>query len=368
MCINRARGNVDEGYRFGKLAQDIAQKLNSPQLWHARTTTIFYAKLHAWKKPIHLVAGPLLQAKSLSLRAGDVEFAMLASKYYCSSLYDIRPIPEIIHTIQAFRDSMAAHGQSLVHATIEPFFRHLKTMRGITEGQCCSSLCDANRQDYYEQLVAATTSNSYRWRCYSNTATRFMFGKYDEAASHLDCWTKTPHHSLDCGSVLFFLTMVRLTQVDRKRKKKLSLYVSLKLWHEIRKGVEQMKAWSQQCPENFSTKLYLLQAEVARIKQDDGAACLLFKTAISTAKSNGHMMSLALAYERFGKYLLDASRTCDGYANLRHAVNAYEEWGALGKVEHLQSEIEVISRTRSCPYNTDGAKRPKRFTGKHLMS
>lgn len=63
-----------------------------------------------------------------------------------------------------------------------------------------------------------------------------------------------------------------------------------------------------------------------------------YEKAIVMANRKGFLNDLALAHERFGEYCL---RTCDtngAIFQIHEALRCYREWGANGKVRHMENK------------------------------
>jgi predicted ATPase/tRNA A-37 threonylcarbamoyl transferase component Bud32 len=79
-------GEIEDGYRFGKLALRLLEKLNAKEL-KAKTFNIVYFLIRHWKEPIRETLQPLLEAYSSGLETGDVEYGTYCAVMYCCHSY-----------------------------------------------------------------------------------------------------------------------------------------------------------------------------------------------------------------------------------------------------------------------------------------
>jgi PAS domain S-box-containing protein len=97
----------------------------------------------------------------------------------------------------------------------------------------------------------------------------------------------------------------------------------------------KLRAWAQGCPENFDNRVFLVDAEIARIEGRDLEAMRLYEQAVRSARENDLVHNEALSNELAGRYYLDRGFETNGLAHLREARAGYLRWGAEGKVRQL---------------------------------
>jgi PAS domain S-box-containing protein len=98
---------------------------------------------------------------------------------------------------------------------------------------------------------------------------------------------------------------------------------------------QQLQVWADQCPVNFESRSVLLKAEIARIENQDSQAMHLYELAIRSARNNGFVHYEAIAHECASAFC--RARGFDELADfyLHNARDRYHQWGAAGKVRHL---------------------------------
>jgi len=95
-------------------------------------------------------------------------------------------------------------------------------------------------------------------------------------------------------------------------------------------------AWKATGPENFTARVALIAAELARMDGQDLAALQSYEESIVAARKNGFINEEALGFELAGRFYVARGLETSGYAHLGHARACYKRWGADRKVRQLE--------------------------------
>lgn len=120
--------------------------------------------------------------------------------------------------------------------------------------------------------------------------------------------------------------------------------------HWIAELVDKFETWSELCPANFKHKLLLLKAEVLRLNGDVLNAFDHYELAREAALNSRFLLDAALADELAGIFWLEAGKSYQGSTYLKRALEGYEQWGALGKVQWMREQypdLEPVSMSLS---------------------
>jgi PAS domain S-box-containing protein len=111
----------------------------------------------------------------------------------------------------------------------------------------------------------------------------------------------------------------------------------------------QLRAWAENCPQNFEDRAVLVGAEIARIEGRLPEAMDLYERAIRSARSNGYIQNEALAYELAARCY--AARGLEEFAHLYlgNARRAYLRWGAMGKARQLDQLYPALKKDDRAP-------------------
>nr|WP_320137065.1 AraC family transcriptional regulator ligand-binding domain-containing protein [uncultured Amphritea sp.] len=102
---------------------------------------------------------------------------------------------------------------------------------------------------------------------------------------------------------------------------------------EVEQVESRFDLWATHCPENFDTQRLLLQAEKARLLDQDPYP--LFEQAIVCAEQHGMSYHSALCYERYGDFLQAQQQDRLAQFCREKSRDIYAQWGAQAKAEQL---------------------------------
>jgi len=102
-------------------------------------------------------------------------------------------------------------------------------------------------------------------------------------------------------------------------------------------SLEKLRIWHEFCPANFSSKYFLLEAEIANAKNDEPKSIKMFKEAMKLAKAHNVLFEEALVCERAGLFYLKAGYGEKSIGMFNNACELYEVWGSSPKVQQIHN-------------------------------
>ncbi len=125
--------------------------------------------------------------------------------------------------------------------------------------------------------------------------------------------------------------------------------------------LKRMKNWSDNCPDNFAHKYYLLCTKMAVMdNQPLDNIVDLFKKTLDSIGSGDFIQFKALCNEYYGQFWLDRGDETIGKTFIREAYNLYQQWGAYRKVAELEKKYSGYFDT----YENRGDATRSNSTGK----
>jgi predicted ATPase/signal transduction histidine kinase len=103
----------------------------------------------------------------------------------------------------------------------------------------------------------------------------------------------------------------------------------------LRRHVAALDTWAADCAENFGARRALVLAEQARALGHVTEAAELYASAVAQARRHGFAQVEALAAELAAGFHADQRREIESRAYLRHALAAWQRWGAAAKAREL---------------------------------
>ncbi|MDJ1170579.1 AAA family ATPase [Roseofilum sp. BLCC_M154] len=142
----------------------------------------------------------------------------------------------------------------------------------------------------------------------------------------------------------FYSSLVYLSACDGVEEDEKEVLLS-----KVRKNQNQLKIWSENCAANFLPKYLLVEAELARVKNDFQLAIDLYDRAIAVATEHELIAVQALGNERAADFWLQNNKFSYALVHLREAYYNYQKWGVKRKVESLQLEYPQLAAKLSQP-------------------
>ncbi len=105
----------------------------------------------------------------------------------------------------------------------------------------------------------------------------------------------------------------------------------------LQRHLAALAGWAAHCPENFGARWALVAAEHARRQGRGTEAAERYADAVSQARRHQLTQVEALAAELAAEFHLAQGRDIEGRAYLRHALAAWQRWGATAKQRELQA-------------------------------
>jgi histidine kinase len=306
------------------------------QTWLVRLTAGYYGCVHPWKRPVRETLAPLKRAHEAGLESGDIEFSILSLNFCFWSQLEYGPLPELERQIRQAVNLMDLHGQLSMRIMISGVWQTILNLMGRSSVDVCvisGDAMDASTLKHWED----PRGSLHMWINYRRMVLCYLFGRYEEASDHAaGCQELINKVFLTTGvcSIVLFETLTYLALERSSRKRGRMKVIS----HRIR----EMKNWAQHSPYNFSGMQFLLEAELAVLKDDKNGALSKYVCAILVNKQVGALQLAALSNERLGKFLLEQGQQSEAKPYLDEALKYYEEYGAVAKVDHLRSEIHHV--------------------------
>ena len=186
---------------------------------------------------------------------------------------------------------------------------------------------------------------------------RFISGDFEEAAGAFGkarplLWSSAGHIQLLDYHYFLALTLASLEQHSGSAPR------AAALCEELKAHRQQLERWADCCPSTFSDKSALVAAEIARLEGRELDAQRQYEIAIRLARTNGFVHNEAIAYEVAARFY--AGRGFEQFALLyfQKARQAYQRWGATGKVRQLAERYPQLREEPRSASPTDTIATP----------
>ena len=99
---------------------------------------------------------------------------------------------------------------------------------------------------------------------------------------------------------------------------------------------KKLAMWAEHCQENFSSRLALVRAEIARVEGRELEAMRSYEDAIRSGREHAYVQDEALALELAAQFYAELGLDTAARAHVREARDRYARWGAFAKVGQLE--------------------------------
>jgi predicted ATPase/serine phosphatase RsbU (regulator of sigma subunit)/tRNA A-37 threonylcarbamoyl transferase component Bud32 len=321
-------------FEFGNLAIAVSQQLNNP-LYRGRANFVMGAVIHHWRKHARLNLEYLRDARALSMESGDLQFVASANTHLALvHMFIGTSLDSVFEKATKYLDyTTRIKFDDFAHEFISVRQMAL-SLKGQTNHQGSFDTADFHEDDYIPKLSTTKFIVAKMYYVLRRMQTMYFFGQYADAAR------------LASGSrKQLFALMGQLSEAE------FNFYDSLictaqcaavssserrRLIRSVMKNQRIMKRWSAHCPENFSDRYLLVEAEVARLQGRNTDAMDLYEKAIFAARTHGFVQNEAVANELAARFYISRGKQVFAATYLRESRRAYTAWGATAKVAMLQ--------------------------------
>jgi predicted ATPase/signal transduction histidine kinase/CheY-like chemotaxis protein/HPt (histidine-containing phosphotransfer) domain-containing protein len=359
-------GDIDGGYRFGRLASRMLEQINATRL-KTRTLFAFNAFIRHWKESIWETLIPLREGYQSGLENGDLEFAARCIHSYCvRSFFVGRQLEEVERDMTKFSSAVRQLKQESPLRFFEPFHRLVLKLMGGSETS--DRIIGENSDEKYslpQEQVNDQVFTLYTHFC--NLLGNYQFEQFSQAIEDANAAERHRGGALASVNEPYLCLYDSLARIavygssSRAEQKRILKKVTV--------NQKKLSKWAHHAPMNNMHKFTLVAAEHARISGRHVEAGEYYDKAIALAHENEFLNDEALAYELAGKFYLARSQTKIAQGYLHDARYAYLRWGALAKVQDLEARYaEVLAQTMAGPVTVTSRPAITFTTQQHIAS
>ncbi len=329
---------INVGYEWGKLALKVVRKLGLPMNLY-KITFVAIVMLKHWKEPVHDLLPLLKETAESSFHIGATEQAGYSiANYYRNAYITGVPINELLATIDSHKMR----------------FKEIQPVSYNTLSQCHQVLINLSSQSLQPTLLIGSAFDAETMLPAFKKANNktmlflyyldklilcFLFEKYDEALANAQAAEQFKEGFAGGYPIQvfhFYRTLAYLHDPKKNRN----------IPREIRSSRKKMAQWAKLAPANALQKHLLIEAEIARMKDQHEIARKLYDQAIAAANKHKFLNDEALANELAAKYYLsqDNERLASMY--MEDARYTYLLWGAQGKVAYMDQQYSHLFMRR----------------------
>lgn len=344
-----ALGFINEGYKFGELALEIAYKYNSQENV-VTTGFIFYNSSHHFK---HHIKESIPWHKNfchMGIEIGNFEFGALNAMMYCTkSFYAGKRLEELKSDLAFYSNLIIKLKQESALYVVKTYHQMVLNLLGESEYPCVLTGEIINECEFISALKEKNIRTHLGDYYCNKILLLYMFNEYFDAVEYCEIahnYLESVEGTYSSPMFNFYESLSYLANY-----KNMSYEMKRKSIRVVRINQRRLKKIVLQAPMNYMHKYYLVEAEIAKEFGDATKALEYYERAINAAAKNGYIYEEAIASERAAIYYFSQKNERVAIAYLEYSIHCYEKWGAKAKVKHL---IETYSDIHNFNIKGDG--------------
>ncbi|OJW67425.1 MAG: hypothetical protein BGO68_00170 [Candidatus Amoebophilus sp. 36-38] len=324
------------GYQFGQLALHLAEKLQSPTQ-RGKSSMVMLGYIYPWSKTIQQLPTLFRTAYEISLACGDLEFAGYSAIHIVTMLfYQGAPLAKVQQAVLSLLQFAQNTKNQIAINSIQSVQRLSANLRGDTLNEWDFDTNAINEVQFEEGCRRANSSQALCFYHIFKAQAFYLYGYFKQAFDQLNL--AKSHLIFILGqyaTALFnwYDSLIRLALYPTASHEDQPSYLD-----EVMRNQQQMQKWQSSCPDNFSHKYLLVEAELARIQGNYFQAETYYDQSIELASQHGFIQEQALAVELAAKYWLARGKSLCAQGYLNTAFNSYKQWGAKRKLMQFKTQ------------------------------
>ncbi|HEX5751793.1 MAG TPA: ATP-binding sensor histidine kinase [Archangium sp.] len=347
-----------EGHAFGTLGCALVERYNYAS---SRGKALFTLEIISfWTRPLSVARELARGAFHHALQAGDIPIASYCCNHIVTnSLSQGDKLEDVYLESVARLDFVRKAGFLDVQDIILGTQRYVQQLRGLSRSFDTLSGDGFEEEEFEARLTPGRMSTLRCWYWLHKLQSRFMCGAYAQA-----------REAGEKAAALLWASLSHIQLLDFHLYRALTLAASFqgaapeeqRRWLEaMEEHQRQLAEWAGHCPETFLAPERMVSAELARVKGRPEEAMNAYEEALQSARAHGFIHHAALASELAANFWRARGLASIAEGCARSAREAYQQWGARGKVQHLESRWPHLvfagaSPDTSASYDTGSAQ------------
>jgi predicted ATPase/signal transduction histidine kinase/tRNA A-37 threonylcarbamoyl transferase component Bud32 len=326
--------DIEFGYRIGKLGLSLLSKFQFKEVI-PKVVLGFHVTIRHWKDHVRETLPPLLEAYSISLETGNLEYAAYA--LYCYSCYAYfigeelsslkQKIKQHSYAIKQTNQTMVLSWNNTYLQAVLNLLGELEDRENLIGDSDSERKIITNSQELNDGLGLV-----HFYLC--NLQICYLLSDYNKAienALNLEKYRDIAVGHLVLVEFSFYDALAHLAVYPN-----VSEMEQKKILEKVTSHQEKMQKWAYYAPMNYLHKFYLVEAERYRVLGQYLEAINSYEQAITLAQDNDYVHEAAIANELTGKFYLEWNKPKIAKIYLADAYYGYIRWGAKAKVDDLE--------------------------------
>ncbi|MGL4622421.1 MAG: AAA family ATPase [Chroococcidiopsis sp.] len=327
--------DIELGYKFGKLALGLAERLNTKK-GNAKALMLSSAHIMHWKVHFRKTILMLGDAYQNGVETGDFEYAGYAANHVCYHSFFIgEELTQLEQKTATYSKAIGQIRRKNPSNWIAVLWQTILNLLGRSENpsRLIGSVYD--EEQALSQAIAVKDRSGIYYFYLNKVILCYLFGEYHQAAQTdvlAKQYLEKARATITVPLFYFYDSLVLLSLLLEASSSEQAASLSC-----VSTNQDSMQKWAEHAPMNYLHKFHLVEAEKARVLGQFLEAEEFYERAIAGASENEFIQEEALAYELAAKHYLARGRLKIAQTYMKEAHYCYDRWGAKAKVKDLET-------------------------------
>ncbi|HEX8785348.1 MAG TPA: AAA family ATPase, partial [Telluria sp.] len=343
MLLALRQGDFALGHRFGTMALALARSRANLQT-RIQTAMMFAALTSHWMRPLRSSDDLYEEAFGWALEIGDfVQVGQVAAVRATERIILGDYLPDLMQAIERDLALMRANGQqAMADCCVAAALQPIKCLMGLTPRSDSHDDASFSEADFLQRYGESRLYHAYFLQAKIRNAYLFDSADAEVLAGQLEIVTGMMRGQAKVPESTFYAALIWIRAMRRDAARADA--------GVLRDRADALQAslarWAEQGPDDIGAKHLLVQAELARQRQDLSLATRRYQQAIDTAGLAGYLNVQALGNELCGECWIEQGQPRVAAVFIGDAIAHYDQWGAEGKVKQLRARHGALLSRR----------------------
>lgn len=337
-------GEIDAGYRFGKLAVKLLDKFNAKEL-KCKVYQQFNVFVRHRKEPLENLK-ELIEGFKSGIEVGDIEYACYSAKNYCVLQFFLgKNLASSLEEQKKYFELIQSKKQVFSVAFLSPW---LQLTSNLLSASVEGYLLIGDFYDERERIPVLQEQNQSLLLFpvfFIKTYLSYLLERYEIAlknAINAEGVGASSNGFIYYPAYLFYFSLALLACYSRSGVSQKQNTERQHFIDRVNENQKELQSWVKDAPFTYQHKYDLVLAEYHRVLEERLEAMELYDRSIAGAKENGFIQEEALANELAAKFYLEWGKETIAAAYMQKAYYCYARWSAKAKTDQLEAKYPQL--------------------------
>jgi predicted ATPase/signal transduction histidine kinase len=336
-------GAVAEAFAYSDLALKLAERTVPPSERRGRLLFAHGAYVHSWQMPMAESVPYLEQAFAACQERGDLPHAGYAAHLATWNSFEAGATLEKVRERATAYQSFARQQHNEVIMQLLRCYEQLALcLQGETREEGSFDDERFSAAGAFELFGRAGFGSAKARYHLMRQVAAFTFGQFDKALEAGEAASNDQHFFLASLAEVthhFYHALAMAALFEGAAPERQARFMGA-----ILLVLEKLRLWAAGCPGNFGCRHLMLEAEVARLEGRELDAMRGYDAALASARRHALLHNEALAGELASNFYRARGFEKIALTYARDALQAYQRWGAHGKVRQMERRMPGLVR------------------------